>query len=175
MKYYINKIIVVEGKEDVSYLSSFIESEYVTTNGYDIPKEEIEYLNEASKHKGILVLVDPDEAGRNIQNRLSKLLPQAIFIEVDITKCIRGKKDGVAECLQEEIIRVLEKYFENKNPVKTPQNITKLDLNDGNFKKYICDRFHLGRCNSKKILTRLSTLEISEEDIKKAKKDYYGN
>lgn len=175
MKYYINKIIVVEGKEDASYLSSFIESEYVTTNGYDIPKEEIEYLNEASKHKEILVLVDPDEAGKNIQNKLAKLLPQATFIEIDIAKCTRGKKDGVAECLQEEIIRVLEQYFESKKPVKTPQNITKLDLNDGNFKIFICDRFHLGRCNSKKILTRLVTLEINEEDIEKAKKDYYGN
>ena len=175
MKYYINKIIVVEGKEDASYLSSFIESEYVITNGYEIPKEEIEYLNEASKHKGILILVDPDEAGKTIQNKLIKLLPQATIIEIDITKCIRGKKNGVAECLQEEILHVLEKYFESKKPVKTPQNITKLDLNDGNFKKYLCEKFCLGRVNSKKILTRLTTLEVSEEDIEKAKKEYYGN
>ena len=44
MKYFINKIIVVEGKEDVSYLSSFIDSEYIVTNGYELPKEEIEYI-----------------------------------------------------------------------------------------------------------------------------------
>ena len=31
MKYLIDKIIIVEGKEDASYLSSFIEAEYIIT------------------------------------------------------------------------------------------------------------------------------------------------
>ena len=84
MKYFINKIIVVEGKEDASYLSSFIEAEYVITNGYDIPKEEIDYLNEASKHTDILVLVDPDEAGRQIEEKLKALLVKATYLCVDV-------------------------------------------------------------------------------------------
>ena len=74
MKYFINKIIVVEGKEDVSFLSSFIEAEYITTNGYDIPKEEVEYINQASKRKEILVLVDPDKAGREIEEKLKTII-----------------------------------------------------------------------------------------------------
>ena len=56
MKYCINNIIVVEGKEDASYLSSFIDAEYVTTNGYEIPVEEVDYLNEASKIYKTIVL-----------------------------------------------------------------------------------------------------------------------
>ena len=51
MKYYLNNILVVEGKEDVSYLSSFLDAEFVTTNGYDIPEEEIEYFKRG-KSKG---------------------------------------------------------------------------------------------------------------------------
>ena len=72
------------------------------------PNEEIEYVNEASKHKEILVLVDPDKAGREIENRLKEKLINATYINVDISRCIRGKKDGVAECDQEEIIKVLK-------------------------------------------------------------------
>ena len=36
-KYYFDGVIVVEGKSDVSYLSSFIDSRYFITNGYAVP------------------------------------------------------------------------------------------------------------------------------------------
>ncbi len=178
MKYFINKIIVVEGKEDVSYLSSFIEAEYITTNGYDIPNEEIEYLNEASKHKEILVLVDPDKAGREIEDRLKKKLEKATYISVDITKCLRGKKDGVAECEPEEIIRVLKPHFSSKNQqntCKNPMNFSKLDLTNKELRAHLSKKFHLGKCNLKKLIQRLGTLEISPQEIEGSIKEFYGN
>ena len=46
MKKYLDGILVVEGKEDASYLSNYISSEIVTTNGFDIPKETISYLKD---------------------------------------------------------------------------------------------------------------------------------
>ena len=49
--YYFDGIIVVEGKSDVSYLSSFIDALYITTNGYEIPDEEIDFLKHYSKQK----------------------------------------------------------------------------------------------------------------------------
>lgn len=178
MKYYINKLIVVEGKEDVSFLSSFIEAEYIITNGYDIPKEEIEYINEASKHKEVFVIVDPDEAGREIENRLKLVLTKATYITIDINKCIRGKKNGVAECEQEEIVRILKPHFSNKNQQKScvlQGNLTKLDLSDRGLRRFLSDKFHLGKCNLKKIVVRLNTLEISSQELTKAIKEYYGN
>ena len=53
-KYYFNGVIVVEGKSDVSYLSSFIDSLYFTTNGYDIYKctSEQYYYPKAEYHGG---------------------------------------------------------------------------------------------------------------------------
>ena len=166
MKHYLNKIIVVEGKEDASYLSSFIDAEIVTTNGYDLPKEEIEYINKASDFKEILVLVDPDLAGREIEKKLKKIIKKDTYLNVDISKCSRGKKDGVAECEQEEIIRVLEPHFSEKNLQKShvlQGKLSKIDLNDKKLRQYICQKFHLGICNLKKLLTRIETLQISEE------------
>ncbi len=178
MKYFINKIIIVEGKEDVSYLSSFIEAEYNTTNGYDIPQEEIDYINEASNHKEVLVLVDPDDAGRKIENKLKTKLNKATYLNVNISQCLRGKKDGVAECLQEEIINVLKPHFSSKNTQKSRNlqvNLSKLDFTSKDLRSYLSKKFHLGKCNLKKMFIRLETLEISVEEIESAIKEYYGN
>ena len=114
MKYYLDAILVVEGKEDVSYLSSFIDSEYVVTNGYDISEEELDYLNAASKYKNVIVLVDPDVAGRAIENRLKNKLSKATYLNVKISECIRGEKDGIAECDSSEILRVLGPYLKQE-------------------------------------------------------------
>lgn len=178
MKYFINKIIVVEGKEDVSYLSSFIEAEYITTNGYDIPREEIEYINEASKHKEILVLVDPDKAGREIEEKLKTKLVKATYININISSCTRGEKTGVAECESEEILRVLKPHFSSKNTQKTRKlqgNLSKLDLNDKELREYLSKKFRIGKCNLKKLMIRLETLEITDEELETAIKEFYGN
>lgn len=178
MKYFINKIIVVEGKEDVSYLSSFIEAEYITTNGYEIPKEEVEYINEASKHKEILVLVDPDKAGRQIEERLKQKLVKATYISIDITKCIRGEKDGVAEASKEEILRVLNSHFSSKNAQKSRNlqgNLSKLDLTNKELRDHLSKKYHLGKCNLKKLFIRLETLDISPEELEQSIKEFYGN
>ena len=46
MKLFFDGIIVVEGKNDASYLSSFVDTVFVITNGYEIPQKEIEFLKE---------------------------------------------------------------------------------------------------------------------------------
>ena len=175
MKHYLNKILVVEGKEDASYLSSFIDTEIVTTNGYDLPKAEIEYINEASRYKEILVLVDPDLAGRKIEKRLKEKLKKATYLNVEISKCNRGKKDGIAECDKEEILRVLEPYFEDENTKKTPLlqgNLIKMAISDSGFRAFLSKKYCLGKCNSKTVLRRLETLQIKEEDLDETMKEY---
>lgn len=175
MKYYLDKIIVVEGKEDSAYLSSFIEGEYVTTNGYEIPSQEIDYLIAVNKYKDIIVLLDPDKAGREIENRLRNHLINATYICVDLSKCNRGKKSGVAECDKEEIIDKLKPYFIDKKPLKTPlfnENNIKFLLLNNDFKIYLSNKYHLGLANNKKMIYRLKNMMIKEEDILKSLKEF---
>ena len=175
MKYYLNEIVVVEGKEDSCFLSSFIEAEYVITNGYEIPDEEINYLNEASKHKNIIVLVDPDKAGRMIESELKQKLLKATFLNVEIYKCSRGKKDGIAECEIEEIINVLKPYLKTekyKNNGVLQGKSLKIELSNKELRSYLSKKYHLGKCNNKTLLKRLNTLEISEEELVKKIEDY---
>lgn len=178
MKNYIDNIIVVEGKEDVSYLSSFVEAEYVTTNGYEIPFEEIDYLNAAGKLEKILVLIDPDEAGRTIENRIKERLENAIYLCVDIDKCIRGKKNGVAECDKEEILRVLKPYISTKKSAKTPQIMDffdEIDYLNKDFRRLLSKKYHLGNCNLKKLFRRIERLGINKHQIRETWEEYNGN
>ena len=67
MKISLNGVLVVEGKEDASYLSNYIASEIVVVNGFELDKTTISYL----KDRHVLALLDPDEAGKQIREKLN--------------------------------------------------------------------------------------------------------
>ena len=108
MKKIINAIIVVEGKSDVQFLESFIDTRFVITNGSDVPRETIEYLKELSKNNKIIVLTDPDSPGKRIRDILNNEIPNLFHAYVDKKECIKKHKVGVAESNKEHILKVLE-------------------------------------------------------------------
>ena len=122
MKMYLDGVLVVEGKEDASYLSNYIASEIVVVNGYELDPKTIAYL----KGKKVIALLDPDEAGKVIRKKLNTIISDLINVEIDINRCNRGKKNGVAECHIDELIGKLQ-AFSVKNP-EIPQNIAISDL-----------------------------------------------
>jgi len=177
MKIYLNGILVVEGKEDVAYLSNYISSEIVAINGFEIANETINYL----KGKKVIVMVDPDDAGQTIRKRLNELLPNASNVEIDIDKCVRGSKNGIAECQIDEILCKLKPYM-SKNPAK-PHRITGSDLysfgltnGEKELREYVCKQLNLGRCNGKKLMKRLYECDITMEQLADVVKQYkHGN
>ena len=177
MKLYLNGVLVVEGKEDASYLSNYIESEIVVVNGYEMSEHTINYL----KGKTIIALLDPDDAGKQIRKALNNKLDNVINIEIDITKCIRGIKNGVAECSIDEIMVKLQPYSV-KNPAKLQQiqesDLYNLGLVDGDssLRKHVSEKLNLGKCNGKTLLKRLNTNNISIEELTKVVEEYkHGN
>lgn len=174
MKYFINGIVVVEGSGDASYLSSFIDSEYVITNGLDVPDEELEYLVEASKKVPIIIMTDPDEAGENIRHRVHQKV-DGHDVVVDSAKCNKNGKHGVAECTKEEIINKLNTFFDKSKKEKefVSKNFFKVnDYDKEDIYLFTRKKFHLGKCNRKQLIKRLNTLEITEEELNKTIKEY---
>ena len=165
MKIYLDGILVVEGKEDASYLSNYIDSEIVTTNGFDIPKEVIFYL----KDKKVIVLTDPDEAGLKIRQKLNELLPTVINVEVDIKKCIRNTKNGVAECDINEVLTKLKPYYINKSDSQSDITINDLYnlglMNNKDLRDEVSRRLNLGKCNAKTLYKRLLNNNIKLEQL----------
>ena len=165
MKIFLDGILVVEGKEDSSYLSNYISSEIVITNGFEIPKEKISYL----KDKKVIVLTDPDEAGKKIRQKLNELLPNSINVEVDIKRCVRNTKNGVAECDINEVLTMLKPYIVEQ--IDTKSDITISDLyglglmNNKDLREQVCAKLKLGKCNAKTMYKRLLNNNIKLEQI----------
>ena len=176
MKRIIDGIIVVEGTSDSSYLSSFIDALFIETNGYDIKKEDLDFL--VNCNKKIIILTDSDEAGDTIRERLCKKLPDSVNIKVNSNKCNKNGKHGVAECEKEEILNVLKEHF-----IKSKTSEQRVTLNDlisltkeqKEIKKSISNFYHLGTIKNKEMLKRLNVLGISEQQIEREVLYKYGN
>ena len=177
MKLYLDGILVVEGKEDASYLSNYIDSEIVVVNGFEMADETIKYLT----GKRVIALLDPDEAGQKIRKTLNTKLDDVINVEIDITKCVRGIKNGIAECSIEEIVAKLQTYSV-KNPAKL-KRIQESDLfelglinGDSALRKFVCRKLNLGKCNGKALYKRLNANNISIEQLTQVVEEYkHGN
>ena len=179
MKKYLDGILVVEGKEDASYLSNYFDSEIVTVQGYELAESTISYL----KDKKVIAVLDPDDAGKNIREKLNKLLPNVINVEINIEKCTRGYKNGVAECEISEIMAKLQPYIIEK-PCKTQllATYTLYDLyelgiaDNSQLRIYVCKKLSLGNCNNKQLLKRLNSSNVELDSLKKIIEEYkHGN
>jgi ribonuclease M5 len=74
MKHF-DPILVVEGASDKAFISTFLEADFVITNGSEVSRETIEYLKEAKKTRDIVVLTDPDSPGKRIRDILDQNIP----------------------------------------------------------------------------------------------------
>ena len=171
MKMFLNGILVVEGKEDASYLSNYIESEIVVVNGFELNKETINYL----KDKRVIALLDPDESGIKIRERLNTLLANVDNISIDISKCVRGSKNGVAECEINEILGKLRPFCIEKTSFSSDikeSDLFILGLVNNKYKRdAVSKRLNLGKCNGKLLYKRLVYNGITLNQLKKIIKE----
>ena len=165
MKLHLNRILVVEGKEDASYLSNYIESEIVVVNGCELSNPTILYL----KNKPAILLLDPDLAGNEIRKRLNLVLNDVVNVTVDIKKCTKGIKNGIAECEIDEILSKLSVFcgdFSAKQPDFSTADLYNLGLsNDKKMRKFLCEKLNLGVCNFKILQKRLVLNNIKLKEI----------
>lgn len=167
MKYF-DGVIVVEGTGDVSFLSSFINAEYVILNGYDMPRDTLDYLLNI-KNRKIVVLTDPDAAGISIENRLQKTGLCYEYKKANIEKCNKHGKHGIAECTQEEILRLFEGELVDKLATKetiSQSEFASFGLMESKEKREKVSKIlHLGNCNSKTLFKRMNYNKITVRDI----------
>ena len=175
MKLFLDGVLVVEGKEDASYLSNYISSEIVVINGFELDNRIIEYL----KNNKVIALLDPDEAGIKIRERINGLIPNITNVEIDISKCTKGEKNGVAECEIDEVLTKLKPFVIEKD--KQDFIVKKSDLyelgllTNKELRDYICEKLKLGKCNGKTLYKRLASANVDIETIKKLIKECHGN
>ena len=168
MKPYLNGVLVVEGKSDQAFVSSFINTTFVVTNGYEIPAKDLDFLKQASKKTTIFVLTDSDEAGKQIRARVNKEIPETHNLYVDINRCNKKGKHGVAEADKDEIKNILKEYLSDKPIVNIAINLTDLiniGIDNKEKREKLTANFHLGQCNNKTLIQRMGVLGLTGKEI----------
>ena len=90
--------VIVEGKYDRLRLLSVMEGQVLTTDGFGIfkSKEKLALLRALAKKTPVVVLTDPDGAGKLIRSHIGSAIPQGRIIPLYVPK-IRGKEKRKAE------------------------------------------------------------------------------
>lgn len=140
-KLRLSRAVVVEGRYDKIKLSSFVDAVILVTNGFGIykDKELCRLLRFYAESRGLIVLTDSDNAGRQIRAHIKRVLPKELhgrIASVHIPK-IKGKerrktepsKEGTlgVEGIDADILRRLLTPYENEQP-REGEPITKNDL-----------------------------------------------
>lgn len=175
-KYYLPGILVVEGKSDVSYLSSFISTLYFTTNGYDINEENIDFLSRVILVNPVYILTDNDEAGKNIEEKIKNKINGVFTLKTPKIPRKNSKKLGVAETDKAVIIKTLELYLESDNGQLKKEdyhltNIISLSNNPQETRKKIIKDYRLIEGNNKFLENQLQMLKVDPQEIR----EKYGN
>ena len=169
----IKELIVVEGKTDLIFLKSFLEADIVITNGSEISKNTLDFIKEANKKQGVIILTDPDYPGNRIRSIITEYIGDCKHAYVEKSKAIKGKKVGIAETKKEDIINALKNVVtykkENSNNI-SESNLYELGLigkEDSSIKREkVCNHYHLGWCNAKTFLKRVNMFGLKLEQIK---------
>ena len=173
MKTKLDCIIVVEGKSDIDYLSSFIDARFYKVNGSAVSKEDIEFIKNAKKSHDIVVLTDPDYPGKKIRNYINDEIPGLKNAYVRKEFSIKRHKVGVAECDKEEVLYALKNfvvfYKKNYTNLITINDLFDLGLigksDSSDRRKLIDEKYHLGHNNGKALCKKLNLLGITKSEL----------
>ncbi len=167
-------VLVVEGPTDKAFLSSFLDCEFIMTNGSAISRETIEYIKEVSKSKQVVVLTDPDYPGGQIRSKIAAEVPEVGHAFVRKEASIKHHKVGVAESTKEEVLAALSNVVPGS---LSKGNLTMADLYDFGLmgredsaakREKIAAMWHLGHVNAKSFLERVNALGKNKKDLEEA-------
>lgn len=167
----IKEVIVVEGKNDSKRLKSFFDVETIETHGLGLSKETIDFIKEVNKQKGVILLLDPDNPGEKIRNRLNEEIPNLKNAFIFKEDARTSKKVGVEHANKEVLQEALGNLV---TYCSTNQSISMADLidlglmgnsNSSTLRLEIAKKYHIGKCNSKTLLKRLNMLGVKKQDI----------
>ena len=101
-------VIVVEGKTDVQRLQNLINADFVICNGSAISEDTINYIEELSHTRKVIIFTDPDYPGLQIRNKISNRIKNVYHAFVDRTKASEQYGQFVA-CRRFRIAVALQK------------------------------------------------------------------
>jgi ribonuclease M5 len=173
-------LFVVEGVTDIQFLSTFIQAEFIITNGSEIPMKTIEYIQTVFNSKRqVIVLTDPDAPGQRIRSVLDSHMKGLSHVFIQKKDAIRKNKVGVAQSTPSVILEALSHIMVEHSKIDatlTNEDLLALNLlgtKDATLRRdFVSRHFHIGHTNAKTLLKRLNNLSISNKELTEALKTY---
>lgn len=176
-KIKINEIIVVEGRDDITALKRVVEGHIIALNGFSgMNKKTLNKLVELSKDNEMILLTDPDFAGKKIRQKIQEYVPNikhAFVSRKDATKDNNvGVENANNEVLLETLKNIITEKKENSDYIFTMADLLDNDLSIGKKAKEnrikLGDILKIGYYNSKQLLNALNSFNIDKKTFDKA-------
>ncbi len=104
----VRQTIVVEGRDDMSAVLAAVEANVLWTHGYGITQQTLDLISAAYEKTGIVIFTDPDHAGRQIRERLTRLFPKAKHAYLTQSQAEKSGDIGIENAKPADILRALE-------------------------------------------------------------------
>ncbi len=173
--FMIKETIVVEGKDDIANVKRAIDCEMVATNGLSFGQGLIDRLKVINDRCGIIILTDPDYAGKKIRARIARHIPTAKHAYIDRKSAIKKGDLGVENAEPEVIIEALRRAkaeVAQKREEFVMADLVKAGLSVGDDSKKrrqrLGDILGIGYFNSKQLLAKLNSFGISRAEFDEA-------
>lgn len=171
----IKETIVVEGKDDIANVKRAVDAEIIATNGLRVNKHLIEKLRTINDRTGIIILTDPDHAGKKIRDQIAREIPDAKHAYIDRKLAIKkndlGVENAEPEVIKDALAHAKAELKEERHEFVMADLVNNgLSIGNGakNRREALGDILGIGYYNSKQLLSKLNSFGISREEFEEA-------
>lgn len=164
---------VVEGMMDEDKLKKLGCLFVIKTGGKYIRREIMDFIKEVYKVRELVLLLDPDGPGRDIEKQILKNVGPCLTIHVDKSKAIKKNKVGIAEMDMETLKGYLRPYIRHDLYIDENLSLEEDDMYDlgligpkGRMKRMILvEKYHIPYTSGKNVEEALLMLSKSKNDL----------
>lgn len=171
----IRETIVVEGKDDIEAVKRAVQAVCIATHGHGFGEKLLDELAEVNCRCGIIILTDPDYAGKKIRRRIAERIPDAKHAFIQRDDASRGGDVGVENASPEAIRQALMRaHAEMIRPIETFSREDMLDFGlEGQPESKrrriaLTSALGIGYGNAKQLLAKLNAYGITREELERA-------
>lgn len=173
----IKELIVVEGKSDILAVKRAFKGnvDVIATHGLGIKKEFLEELSIINKNKGLIILVDPDYAGKRILNIIKEYIPNIKVATISKIDASKNRKAGVEYASDTAILEAVKKA--RPTVEESSSNFSLNDIIDNGLsgkldsklrRIKLCTKLGITYSNAKQLLIKLNSFGITRSEFNKA-------
>ena len=176
-KIKIKEIIVVEGRDDVTAVKRVVDAQIVQLNGFSCLTVKLKALAERND---LILLTDPDYAGKKIRAVIEKNIPNIKHAFVSRKNATKKDNVGVENASDDAIREALSHILVSGNSDKKENSIFTMEdlvenglcIGKGAKEKRLMlgDMLNIGYYNSKQLLNALNSFNITRNEFEEAMK-----